>query len=74
MSVKIFVTAKPNARERAVEKTDETHFVVSVVEPPVHGKANRAICEALADHFSVGVSRVRLVSGFASRQKVFEIQ
>ncbi|MBI2039367.1 MAG: DUF167 domain-containing protein [Candidatus Niyogibacteria bacterium] len=71
--MKIFVNAKPNAHEAGIEKLDETHFIVSVKEPPIQGQANRAISDALSSHFGVGASRVRLVSGFASRRKVFEI-
>lgn len=71
--MKIFVTAKPNANEARVEKVDETHFVVAVREPPVEGRANRAIAKALSERFGVAPSRVRLAAGFSSRQKVFEI-
>lgn len=56
-----------------VEKVDDAHFVVKVKAPPVDGKANIAIVEALAEYFNIGQSRVRLVSGAASKQKVFEI-
>lgn len=71
--MKIFVIAKPGARETKVEKIGDGHFVVAVKEPPVEGKANRAISEALAEYFKVAPSRVRLVSGFSSRKKIFEI-
>lgn len=71
--MKINVKAKPEAREEKVEKVDETNFVVSVKEPPVQGRANSAIVRALADYFKVSNSQVRLISGFSSRQKVFEI-
>ncbi len=71
--MKVFVQAKPNAQEECVEKMDSTHFKVSVKEPPRQGAANRAIARALAEHFNVAPSRVRLVSGFASREKIFEI-
>ncbi|MDO8555033.1 MAG: DUF167 domain-containing protein [bacterium] len=71
--MKIFVTAKPSARETKVERVTETSFIVSVKEPPVQGKANVAIFKALAEHFKVSTARVRLVSGFTSRQKTFEI-
>lgn len=71
--MKIFVTAKPSARETKVERVNETSFIVSVKEPPVQGKANAAIFKALAEHFKVSLARVRLVSGFTSRQKTFEI-
>lgn len=73
MFMKIFVKAKPGAREEKVEKIDENNFAVSVKEPPVQGRANAAIARALAEHFKVGSSQVRLLSGFSSRQKVFEI-
>jgi uncharacterized protein YggU (UPF0235/DUF167 family) len=57
-TMKIFVKAKPAARE----------------EPPVHGRANAAISKALANYFKVSSSQVRLISGFSSKQKVFEIE
>lgn len=71
--MKIFVKAKPNSKNTAVEKTGENSFTVSVKEPPVRGMANAAIAKALAEYFGVALSRVRLLSGFSSKQKVFEI-
>jgi hypothetical protein len=71
--MKISVKAKPAAREEKVEKIDDSNFVVSVKEPPVQGRANAAIAKALADYFKVSASQVRLISGFSSKQKVFEI-
>ncbi len=71
--MKIFVKAKPRSKETRVEKIDETHFVVAVKEPPVEGKANRAILEALALYFSLPVSRLKIVSGYTSREKVIEL-
>ncbi len=68
--VRIFVKAKPNAKEERVEKIDDTHFVVAVKEPPKQGRANAAIAHALIEYFK---KPVRLVSGFSSRQKIFEI-
>jgi hypothetical protein len=72
--MKIFVKAKPMAREEKVEKIDENNFRVSVCEPPVAGRANLAIIKAVAGYFGVAPSRVRIVSGFASRQKILEIK
>jgi len=69
----ISVKAKPMAREEKVEKVDGTNFVVSVKEPPVQGKANAAIGKALSRYFKVPNSQVRLVTGFSSKQKIFEI-
>ncbi|HBV57899.1 MAG TPA: hypothetical protein DEB73_01370 [Candidatus Magasanikbacteria bacterium] len=71
--MRVYIQAKPNAREEKIEKIDETHFTVAVREPPVNGLANVAIRKALAAHFKVAPSCVRLASGFSSRNKVFEI-
>ena len=72
--MKIFVKAKPNAREEEVLRVDENHFVVAVKEPPVGGKANEAIVRALAEYFKIPKSQVRITSGHTSRQKVVEIE
>jgi uncharacterized protein (TIGR00251 family) len=71
--MKISVKAKPAAKEEKVEQIDDVNFTVSVKEPPVQGRANAAIAKALAQHFKVSNSQVKLVSGFASKQKIFEI-
>lgn len=71
--MRITVQAKPSAREERVEKIDAAHFVVAVKEPPVQGRANAAIVRALAAHFGIAPSRVHIISGHTSRQKVVEI-
>lgn len=71
--MRITVRAKPSAKEERVEEVGLQEFIVAVKEPPREGRANAAIIRALAEHFSVPSSRVRLVSGFTSRQKVFEL-
>ena len=71
--MKISVKAKLRAKEQSVQEIDETHFVVSVKEPPKQGKANQAIIKALARYFKTAPSNIKLVSGFSSKQKVFEV-
>jgi len=72
--VRIFVKAKPNSREEKVEKIDESNYVVSVKEPPVKGKANEAIRNALAVYFKTGSINVKIISGHSSRNKIIEIK
>ena len=72
--MRIFVKTKPNAKEEKMERISETHFLIAVKEPPVKGKANVAIQKALAKYFNVAPSGVKLVSGFSSKQKVFEVE
>ncbi|MDP2598277.1 MAG: DUF167 domain-containing protein [Candidatus Liptonbacteria bacterium] len=71
--MKIFVKAKPRAKTAGIQKIDDTHFIVSVKEPPSEGRANWAIERTLAEYFNVPVSRVRIVSGHTSRDKIVEI-
>jgi len=70
--MKIFVFVKPNAKENRVEKTDDTHFNIAVKEPPIQGRANRAVIEALAEYLGINKSALRIVSGHTSRQKIIE--
>ena len=72
--MKIFVKAKPNAREEKVEQPSEMHFTVAVKEPPAGGRANEAIVKALSEYFKIPKSQVRITSGHTSRQKVAEIE
>ena len=71
--MKIYVTAKPNARENKVEKHDDVHFTVSVQAAPVQGKANAAVIEALAGYFAIPKSRIVILRGQTSREKIIEI-
>lgn len=48
-------------------------FKVAVKEPAVAGKANRAIKRAIAEFLSVAPSRVRIIAGHTSREKVVEV-
>lgn len=71
--MKIVVKAKPNSHEEKVTKISDTEFIVSVKEPPIKNLANKTIIKVLADHFGTAQSRIRIVSGRISRQKVVEI-
>jgi len=71
--MKINIKAKPNAREEKVERIDNDNFIVSVREKPEKGKANDAIRNALAVYFKVASARVKIVSGYSSRNKIVEI-
>ena len=71
--MKITVKAKPSSREERVEEIGPDQFNVSVKEPPVQGRANEAIVRALAEHFGVSRTSVRITSGWTSRNKTLEI-
>jgi uncharacterized protein len=72
--MRIFVTAKPGAKQACVERLDETHFKISVKAPPGEGRANAAVMEALAAFLKIPKSRMELIRGHKSKQKVIEIR
>lgn len=69
----IAVIAHPNSKKPRIE-TDLLGTVhVYVHEPPLEGKANQAMIEALAEYFKVKKAAVTLLSGGKSKLKRFEI-
>jgi hypothetical protein len=71
--MKITVIAHPNAKRPRIEEDLLGTLHVYVNAPPLEGKANKAIEEALAAHFKVKKTQVELISGQKSKNKTFEI-
>lgn len=68
IKIKIIPNAKKN---KVLEENGE--FKVYVKDPPIDGKANKALIELLAQHFKVKKGVVRIIRGEKSREKVIEI-
>ena len=71
--LKIRVTVKPRAKKEEVRQIAGGEYVVFVHAPARDGKANLALIEILAGHFSVAKSSVKIVHGQTSRRKLVEI-
>lgn len=71
--MKIFVKVKPGAKENKIKKVDAVRFEISVKEPPKENKANFAALELLSDYFKVPFSKIRIISGATSRNKVIDL-
>jgi uncharacterized protein (TIGR00251 family) len=69
----ITIIAHPNSKKSRVEKDLFGALHVYVNQPPLEGKANKAVVEALAVYFKISKSKVILVRGEKSKQKVFNI-
>ena len=63
----------PRAKRPGVEQLSDGSWRVAVSAPAEDGKANVAVIEALAKHFDVPKSSVKIVRGLASRLKEVEI-
>jgi uncharacterized protein YggU (UPF0235/DUF167 family) len=74
--MKVLVFAKPGAKRASVKKLEnlipgfDACFSVAVREPAEDNRANDAIRAALAEHFHVPVSSVKIMSGRTARKKV----
>jgi uncharacterized protein YggU (UPF0235/DUF167 family) len=70
----ISITAHPNSKKPRVEKDLFGGLHVYVNQPPLEGRANKAAGEALAEYFKVSKSKIKLIRGLKSKQKVFDVQ
>ena len=70
----LIVKIKPNSKKEEIKKIDDKNFIVAVKEPPVGGKANKALVRILAKYFNISSSAVRIASGHSSKQKIVEVR
>lgn len=69
----IIVTVKPNSKRPGIEQISENGYIVRVSAPAHEGKANRAVIKALARFLDIAPSRISVVHGTSSKNKVVEI-
>ena len=72
--MKISVHLKPNSRHREeVVVGDDGSLMVYTKAPAIEGRANVAAMKLLAKYFGVAPSKVKLLRGVTSKNKIFEI-
>ncbi len=64
---------QPRSSRAGVEPAGEGEVRVRVHAAPEGGKANAEVIELLAEHFGVPRSRIRILRGASSRNKIVEI-
>jgi uncharacterized protein len=67
------VRIQPRASKNEVVSMEHGGLKIRLTAPPVDGAANEALIRFLADTLSVAKSRVEIVSGHTSREKVVSI-
>jgi uncharacterized protein (TIGR00251 family) len=73
LTVRLSVLVKPGSKSPSVS-VDGGRVVVRVREPAREGKANEACRKALAAALKIAPSRITLVRGATSKEKVFDIE
>jgi uncharacterized protein len=69
--IRIHVT--PDAKEAQLVKVGENSFEVKVDERAIAGRANKRLVEILSDHFALPKSRILIVKGVKSRDKIVQV-
>ncbi len=68
------VRVQPKARRNEVVEQPDGGFRVRVTAAPEGGEANRAVIALLAEALDIAPSRLALVRGATSRDKLFRIE
>lgn len=72
--MKISAKIKPNSRHREeVVVNDDGSLTIYTKAPAIEGRANLVAVKLVAKYYGVTPSRVKLVRGVTSRNKIFEI-
>ncbi len=71
---RIKVKVKPNARKEEIKELDKDYFEVRTTAVPEKGKANKRVIEMLSKYFKIPKSRIKLIKGETSREKIFVLE
>jgi hypothetical protein len=71
MLIRVHVT--PNAKQVSISKVDESVFEVRIDERAVHDRANKRLLEIMAKYLGVPKSKVFIVRGAKTRDKIIEV-
>ena len=71
MIIKVRVT--PNSKAELVQKLSPSEYAVKVRERATEGKANAATVALLSSYLNVKKSRVSIIKGARSREKLVEV-
>jgi len=71
--MKLSLRVKAGSRKESIEETGPDKLIVCVRAPAHEGKANQAVIEALSRHFLTAKSRISILKGKASKNKIVEI-
>jgi uncharacterized protein len=71
--MRIQVRVQPRASKEEVIKNSDENIKVYLKSAPVDGKANSALVRVLSEYFDVNKSKIRIITGKHSRNKIVEI-
>lgn len=73
LDMKISVKVKPNSKVERVIEVSENKFILCVKAAPKEGRANEAVIRLLSEYFDMPKSRITILRGHTSRNKIIEL-
>jgi len=70
----IEVTVRTRSKRRSLEKIGEGRYKAYLTEAPVDGKANNSLIELLSDTLGLPKSRLKIIRGIRSKQKIIKAE
>lgn len=71
--MKISVKVKPQAKQDKIKKVGSNVYAVWVKAKAIEGKANQAVIKVLSEYFDTAKSKIFLIKGETSRDKIFMV-
>jgi uncharacterized protein len=71
---RVALRVQPRSRKNEIAGERAGALLVRVTAPPVDGRANDAVCRLIAKRLGVPPSRVSIVRGGSSRDKLVEVE
>jgi uncharacterized protein (TIGR00251 family) len=72
--LEIRIHVQPRAKRREISGAHNGALRIKVTAPPVNDAANRAVIKCLADKLGVSKSKISILSGSKSRDKILRIK
>ncbi|MFA5050505.1 MAG: DUF167 domain-containing protein [Patescibacteria group bacterium] len=69
IKVKVF----PNSKKENIVQKSKDGFEIKTKEKPERGQATKRVITMLAMHFNLPESKIRLIRGAKTRNKIFDI-
>jgi hypothetical protein len=63
----------PRSSKNIITEMPDKTLKIKLTAAPVDGEANKKLIALLADHFDVAKSKIKIVSGLTSKNKIVEI-
>ena len=71
--MKVNIRVIPKSSQRMVQSELDGSLKVKLTAAPEKGKANKQLVEVLAEHYQVSKSKIRILKGTASKNKIVDV-